>query len=219
MATANQAVGEGAGSTYPMTLDGQFNKAYDPNIGPALNALQQFEGGYVGPSGLSNVIAQSIPDVIANTTLTATAGSVFATIMQFSAGQVINNISIVNNSQTTSTPTHQWAGLATVATTAKVVAVSSDQTTTVVAADTVQTFALTSAYTIPTSGQYYVFFCIAGTTGPTVAAATSLGSHGRGNVAPFNSGPGSTSATTVPAVGSTLTQPTASAAIPLIYIN
>jgi hypothetical protein len=218
MATATQPVGSGAGSTFPMTPD-VLNKAYDPAIGPAVMAIQTYSGGYTGPSSLTNVIAQNIPDELANTTLTATAGTVFATIMLFPAGTILNNISLINAATPTSTPTHQWAGIATVATTSKVLAVTSDQTTAVVAADTVQSFAFATPYVIPTSGQYYVFFCVAGTTGPTFAAATSLGSHGRGNVAPFTSGPCATTQTTVLAVGSTFTQPTAAAAIPLIYIN
>ena len=218
MPAQNQAVGTGAGSTFPSSPD-VLNRAYDPNIGPAVMALQQFLGGYVGPSALTNVFAQSIMDELATSSLTATAGTVFATIMTLSQGAILNNISLINAVTATSTPTHQWAGIASVATTSKVLAVTADTTTAVIAADTVQSFAFATPYVIPASAQYYVFFCIAGTTGPTVAAAPTLGTHGRGNVAPFTSGPCATTQTTVLAVGSTFTQPTAAAAIPLLYLN
>ena len=218
MATETQAVGSGAGSNFPMTND-VLNSAYDPAAGPAIMALQQYYGGYTGPTTLTNVIAQNIPDELATSSLTATAGTVFATIMNLTKGAVLNNISIVNAVTATSTPTNQWAGIATVATTSKVLAVTANSTTAVVAADAVQTFAFATPYVVPASGQYYVFFCIAGTTGPTISAATTLGAHGRGNVAPFTSGPCATGQTTVLAVASTFTQPTASAAIPLIYLS
>lgn len=218
MASEDQAVGSGAGSTFPQTLD-VLNRAYDPNIGPAVMAMQAFYGGYTGPASLTNVTAQSFPDELATSSLAATAGTVFASIMTLPAGLILNNVNLINAVTATSTPTHQWAGIATVATTSKVLAVTADTTTAVVSADTVQTFAFATPYTILTSGQYYIFFCIAGTTGPTFAAAVTQGSHGRGNVAPFATGPCATGQTTVLAVASTFTQPTVIAAAPLIYLN
>jgi hypothetical protein len=218
MATETQAVGSGAGSTFPVTND-VLNTAYDPAIGPAVMAMQQFSGGYTGPTTLTNVIAQSITDDAATSSLTATAGTVFATLMNLTKGAVINKISLINAVTATSTPTNQWAGIASVATTSKVLAVTADTTTAVVAADTVQSFAFATPYTVPTSGQYWVFFCIAGTTGPTVAAAVTTGTHGRGNVSPFLCGPCATGQTTVLAVASTFTTPTAASANPLIYLN
>jgi|SRR5665213_1546387 len=218
MADSTQAVGTGAGSTFPQTPD-VLNRSYDPNVGPAIMAMQQFYGGYTGPSSLTNVIAQSIPDELATSTLTATAGTVFATLMQLSAGTVLNNVSIINAAGAASTPTHQWAGIASFATTSKVLAVTADTTTAVVSANTVQTFAFAAPYTVPASGLYYIFFCIAGTTGPTFAAATTLSTTGRGAVAPYLSGPCATGQSTVLAVASTFTQPTAHAAQPLIYLS
>jgi hypothetical protein len=201
-----------------MTND-SLNKAYDPNIGPAVVAMQNFYGGYTGPTALTNVVAQSFADELASSSLTATAGTVFASLMNFTAGTIVNNISVVTAVTAASTPTHQFAGIASFATTSKVLATSADGLTAAIAADTVITYALSAAYTIPTSGLYYAYFCIAGTTGPTVAAAVTQGSHGRGNVAPFGTGPCATGQTVPLAVASTFTQPTSVAAAPLIYIN
>jgi hypothetical protein len=210
--------GNQAASTFPGKLD-TLNSAYDPNLGPAVMAMQNFYGGYTGPSALTGVTTQSFPDELATSSLTATAGTVFATLMTLAAGTVVNNISVVTAVTAANTPTHQWAGIASFATTSKVLASSADGTSGAIGADTVITFALTAAYTVPTTGLYYVYFCVAGTTGPTIAAGVTLGAHGRGNVAPYPSGPCATGQTTVLAVASTFTQPTAAAAAPLIYLN
>lgn len=207
-----------ASSVFPMSQD-NLNKAYDPSIGPAVMAMQNFYGGYTGPSALTGVTTQSFPDEVATSSLTATSGTVFGSILTLAAGTVVNNISVVTAVTAAGTPTHQWAGIASVATTSKVLASSADGTSAAMAADTLITFALTAAYTIPTTGQYYVYFCVAASTAPTIAAAVSLGAHGRGNVAPFLSGPCATGQTTVLAVASTFTQPTAAAAAPLLYLN
>lgn len=219
MPTANNPASPGgfptAGSPYPVNFD-PIQPTYDPVVGPAVAALQQAVGIYTGPTGLTNVFAQSIPDELASSTLASTAGTVFATLVGFRAGVKINNISMLCYTAS-STPTNQWAGIASFATTAKVLAISADGTTTADAIDTVLTYAC--AYTIPTSGLYYVFHMFAGTTGPALSAAPTLGTHGRGNIAPFTSGPCATGQTTPLAVASTFTQPTAASAIPLYYIN
>ena len=108
MATANQAVGSGAGSTFPMTNDA-LQKAYDPNIGPAVTAMQQYYGGYMGPTALKNVVSQSFPDELATSSLTATAGTVFASLMNFTAGTIVNNISVITAVTAASTP-HEPVG-------------------------------------------------------------------------------------------------------------
>jgi hypothetical protein len=201
-----------------MTND-TLQKAYDPNIGPAVAAMQNFYGGYTGPASLTNVVAQSFADEFATSSLTATAGTVFAVVMNLTAGTIVNKISYVTAVTAASTPTNQWAGIASFATTAKVLATSADGLTAPMAADTVISFALSTAYTIPTSALYYIYFCIAGTAGPTISAAVTTGTHGRGNVAPFLTGPCATGQTTPLAVASTFTQPTAAAAGPLIYLS
>jgi hypothetical protein len=218
MATANQASGSGAGSTFPMIPDA-LNKAYDPALGAAVMAMQNFYGGYTGPSALANVVAQSFPDELATSSLTATSATVFGSLMTLTAGTVVNNISFVTAVTAGATMTNQWAGIASFATTSKVLASSADGTSAAIAADTLITYALTAPYTIPTSGLYYIYFCIKATTAPTIAAAATLSAHGRGVVSPILSGTCATTQTVPLAVGSTFTQPTAAAASPLLYIN
>ena len=209
-----------ATSTFPGTLD-TLNAAYDPDCGPAIQKVQEFFGGYVGPASLTGVNMQSLPDELATSTIQPTSGTVELYLMQFRAGHVINNISFVTAASAGSTMTHQWAGVASyvAGSNGKCLAISADGTSAAIAADTAISFALSTPYTVPTSGYYYVFYCIAASTVPTIAAAPSLGSHGRGNVAPIIAGPGDTSQTTPYVVGATVTAPTAAAAATLLYLS
>jgi len=218
MPTSDQASGSSAGSTFPQTLD-SLNKAYDPNIGPAVMAMQNFYGGYTGPASLTNVVAQSFPDEVATGSLTCTSGTVFGSLISLGAGTVINNISVLSAVTAGATMTNQWGGIATFATTSKVLAVTTDALTGAIAADSVITWSFATPYVVPTSALYYVFFMVKASTAPTVAAAVTLSAHGRGVIAPITSGPCATSQSTVLAVASTFTQPTAAAAAALIYLS
>jgi hypothetical protein len=212
--------GNNASSTFPMTLD-DMNYAYDPNCGPAIEAIQQYFGGYTGPAALTNVFLQSFPDEIATSTIQPASGTVELFLCNFLEGAVINNISIVTAATAAVTPTHQWAGISSyvAGSNGKCLATSADGLTAAIAADVVVSFALSAPYTVPASGLYYVYYCIAAGTVPTIAAGTTLSAHGRGNVAPIPAGPGDTGKTTPYAVNATVTAPTAAAAGTLIYLN
>lgn len=207
-----------AASSFPATGT-QLNGSYDPNIGLEVDAMEGFYGGYTGPSSLTGVFAQAMNDFDAISSLTATAGTVFAGLIWLAAGKTVNKLSFITAATPTSTPTNQWAGVASFATTSKVLAISADGLTAVDAADTVLTYSMGTPYPVTAGGLYYYFICFAATTGPTLCAGTTLGAHGRGNVAPFMSGPGATVQTTPPAVGATLTQPTVSAAQAQCYVS
>ena len=202
--------------TFPGTVD-EPNNSYDPSVGSSITAMQFIEGCV--PTGtLSGVIAQTIPDSIASSTVTLTAGTIIQSYIGLRAGQTVTNLSFITAGTAASTPTNQWAGLAyPVGSAPKVVAVSADGTTTAMAANTVITMALATPYVVPTTGWYLAFVCVAGTTGPTAAAAVTLGSAGRGAAAPWLGGPGGTGKTTPPAVASTLTATSAAGAQILIY--
>lgn len=208
-----------AGTNFPGGVD-TFNAAYDPDLGPAVAQIESLLGAGEQPTAIAaqSIKAQSFPDILATSSLASTAGTVFAQLITLTAGTTISKISY-NVFTAASTPTAQWAGLASFLTTSKVLAISADGTTAAQAIDTVITYTLATPYVVPTSGLYYAFHCVAGTTGPAIAASPTLGAHGRGNITPFTSGPCATSQSTVLAVGSTFTQPTAAAATPLYYLT
>lgn len=211
-----------AGSTYPVALDPGFNAAgVDPNVGPAVQALETFLGGYTGPASIAGVTTQNFPDELATSTLQPASGAVALTLVQLRAGQVINNINLLTAATAASAVTHQWAGISSYVpgSSGLCLAVSADGASAAHAADAVVTFALSPAYTVPASGLYYVFYCFAATTVPTFAAAPTLSGHGRGNIAPFPAGPGDTGKSTPYAVGAAVAAPTATAANPLVYLN
>lgn len=220
-------IGSNAGTVFPQGVD-SFNASYDPNLGPALQQVQALEGCYP-PEGLTNVTSQSIPDTLATSAVTLTAGTIIQTPLYLRAGQTVTNLSIITGVTASSTPTNQWAGLASPAgitggsgateATSKVVAISADGTTTAIAASTIITFALGTPYVVPASGVYIAFVCVAATTGPTASASITLGTSGRGAIESFICGPGATGQTTPPAVGATLTEITATSAQLLVYAN
>ena len=211
-----QQSGENAGTLLPNTID-TFNSAYDPNLGPALAAVEQMLGLGQPPSALTNILAQTIPDYLAGDTVTLTAGTVVSCPIWLQAGVKYSKLSVITAATAASTPTNQWAGLATNVTAPVVLAISADGTSTAIAADTVITYTLGTAYTPTTTGYFQFFICVAATTGPTVAALSLGASHGRANVTPYVAGNGGTSKTTPPAVGAALTAVTVGTGVVLAY--
>jgi hypothetical protein len=220
-------VGDNAGTVFPGAIDAAYNASYEPGVGEAIKALEFIEG-CVPIEGLAGVLAQTIPDALATSTLTATAGTIFQALIGLRAGQTVTNLSYITAATAASTPTNSWVGLAypaipsgssTTDVTSKVVAVSADGLTGAIAANTLITVALSTPYVVPTTGWYIAFVCVAATTGPTLAAGVTLGTAGRGALEPWLAGPGSTGKTTPVAVGDTLVEMTAASAMPLIYAN
>lgn len=203
-------------TAFPAGYDAYTSEISDPSVPLAVNAIESMIGA-LAPASLTGVFAQSMPDSLASSSLTSTAGTVFLTAQYFTAGQVLTHLNFVTAVTAASTPTNQWAVVASFKSSPLCLAIGTDGLTTAIAADTV--ISLPIAYTIPTSGLYYVGHCIAGTTGPTIAAAPTLSAHGRGNVAPFTSGPGDTGKTTPYTVGAAVAKPTVAAAEPLYYFN
>jgi hypothetical protein len=216
-------VGNNAGTLFPGGVD-NFNAAYDPSIGPALQQLQGTEG-FFPPNTLSGIISQSVPDLYATSTVTLTAGSVFQVPLYLRAGQTVTNLSYYNANTQASTPTNQWVGLAFPAglsgatATAKCVAISADGLTAVHLANTLITTALATPYLVPTSGYYIGFVCVAATTGSNASAGVTMGTVGRGAFAPWPAGVADTGKTTPYTVGATVGATTAASASLLIYAN
>jgi hypothetical protein len=214
--------GSNAGTTFPGLVD-SFNAAYDPNIGPAVQQLEGTEG-FFPPNTLANITGQTIAETLATSTVTLTAGSVFQAPIYLRSGQTVTNLSYFVGTAS-STPTNQWLGLAYPAglsgatATAKCVAITADGTTTVHASNALVTTALSSPYVVPISGYYIAFICVAGTTGGTASACVTMGTVGRGSVAPWPFGVGDTGKTTPYTVGATVGATTAASAGILIYAN
>ena len=192
-------------------LDTFADGAYDPAIADAVNQLEA-NAGICPPAVITNVLGQTCDDSIVTTSLTLTTGTVQATIIGLVKGKVITNINL-NSGAASASQTHCWAaitgiGASSTATNAVVLAVTSDLTTTSTSATAVQTLALTSKWTVPATGFYYVHvLCDATTTVATFDAFVATGGT-RGTQYPIIAGTGSTSANVAPTVGASLGIPT-----------
>ena len=178
-----------------------------------LLAADMSDGGALLPG----VLGQTVPDYAATSSLTCTAGTIFVSRIWTVPGTKISNITIINAATAVSTPTNWWLFYCTAAGVIK--AISADQLTTALAADTYVTLPMATPYPDAVGGFNYLGVCFAGTTGPTIAAAVTLSTHGRGAVKSTNgmnviAASCDTGKTTPPAVGSTLgTLPLGSASV------
>lgn len=192
----------GASSTYPSSLDGFADGAYDPSIADAVNRLQA-SGQMNPPAVIANVFAQTVEDDSITTTLTLSTGVAQATLVGLIKGQVVSNVNL-NSGAASAGQSHLWAAIST-ATSATCLAVSADGGTAVTGATRVQTIALSSPFIVPATGLYYVHVAAAATTTmPTFDAA--LASAGvRATQPPILGGTWGSGLTTPPVVGSTNT--------------
>lgn len=99
--------------------------------------------------------------VEANNAIGAT-GVLYMQAIYLTAGTVVSNISFCSATTAANTPTHWMFGLFDAS--RNLLAATADQTTTAWAANTLKTVAVTSPYTVPTTGLYYVGIFMTATT-------------------------------------------------------
>ena len=129
----------------------------------------------------TGAITETYSRFVASTNISGTTSVLKFTPIYLTAGSVVNNINLFTGSTAGATLTHEWAGIFTLSgTTMTLVAETADQLLTSMAATTLFTWPLLSAYTVPTSGLYYVAASITGTTMPTLAGTIVWG-----NTAPY----------------------------------
>lgn len=192
----------GAASTYPGTLDGFTDGAYDPSIADAVNRMQA-TGQTYPPAVIANVTAQTVEDDSITTTLTLSTGVAQATLIGLVKGTVVTNINL-NSGAPSAGQAHLWAAIST-ATSPTCLAVSADGGTAVTGGTTVQTIALASQWTVPSTGLYYLHVAAAATTTmPTFDAALATAGL-RATQKPIIGGTWGSALTTPPVVGSTNT--------------
>ena len=203
---------------------------YDPAIAPAVQLLEK-QVSVLAP--VAGCIAQTLPDVLMDTTVTQVSGELNLYAIALTAGDIINNFSVFSVGAA-STPAHWWFTLAN--SSFFPVAFSADQLTTGTAAATLVTVpvatvgvgasgATTStagtSYTVLTSGIYYVGLMQAPTTTAFTVQGHTANGTGRGAVAPYLGFVDATSRTTVPAFGTAfiVTAKTTQTAIAGVYLN
>jgi hypothetical protein len=105
-------------------------------------------------------------------TTAGTTGQIRIQAIWLTAGTVVSNISFCSATSAATLPTHYAFGLYDLA--GNLLATTADQTSTAWGANTLKTIATTAAYTVPSTGLYYLaFMCTASTTVPTLKGGTA----------------------------------------------
>jgi hypothetical protein len=175
---------------------GSTGKAADAgHVHPDLNL-------YAAPSGAT---AETCPRRYASTSSSAqNTGTLYATAIAMASGILVSNITMASGTAAKTGGTHGWyvlldSGLVVRAVTAD----QTDAATVWGVAQTAYTLA-TNSYTTTYTGLYYIGVMVAATGMPTFLAATATGNAVNG-VAPVLAGSSSTSQTTPPSTGTTMT--------------
>ena len=129
-----------------------------------------FNAGLLGSSGCKGATFDRAVCPEVNTTLTTT-GQCYMQAIWLAAGTVVTTIRIWSATTAASAPTHYNAGLYNSAGT--LLATGTDNTSTAWAANTLCSFTMQAAYTVPTSGLYYVGYSMVATTCPTIKGPTA----------------------------------------------
>ena len=161
--------------------------------------------------GITGTLAESMPRELCpevNTTAAA-SGTLNMQAIYLTAGQLVSNITLSSATTAAGTPTNYFFGLYDAS--RNLLAQSANQTTTAWAANTVKTLAMTSAYRVPTSGQYYIGYFMTATTVATLKGGTARTGGQLANTAPIIYGTSTTGLTTaLPNPAAALTGTTAS---------
>jgi hypothetical protein len=137
-----------------------------------------FQGVALGGSSVN--VAETVPRQLTFSSIAGTTGRLKTGLVYLTAGQVVNNIRLVTGTTAGSSLTGTWGGLFTISgTTLTLVAATAQQSLTTMALNTLFTWPIATiasgsyyTYTVPTSGIYYVGFCITGTIMPSMTATT-----------------------------------------------
>lgn len=139
--------------------------------------------------------------ILVNTLAVLSTGALRMQSIGLVAGDVVTNIAVLSGTTAAGTPTHYMFGLYD--SSRNLLATSTDQTTAAWGASTLKTLAMTTPYTVPTTGVYYIGIFVTATTVPTLQGSSSAPSSALGNA----SGMG-------PSIGGTTTDASLTTALP-----
>ena len=178
------------GESLALTDDGEWHHR------DAQSAEYAYTAAPNGNLGATGVLAETMPRETCpevNTTVAVT-GTLFLQAIRLTAGQLVSNISLCSATTGATTPTNYFAALYSGA--RALLARSADQTTTAFAANTYRTFAMLTAYRVPTSGLYYIGYMMAATTVATLKGGTAKTGGQLGATVPILHGTSTTGLTT-----------------------
>lgn len=109
-------------------------------------------------------------------------GVMLSVALPLQAGDVVTNLTFLSGATAAATPTNWWFALYDTAATPALIRQTADQTSTAWAANTAKTVALSTAYTVPTTGVYRAAVMVAAATPPTIAGVSLQNAAGAGAV-------------------------------------
>jgi hypothetical protein len=143
------------------------------------------------------------------------SGTLLATLLWLPAGITINTLGWISGSTAAGTPTHHWMVL--MDSLRFVLVAATDKTTTAIAANTVQTYTLsTPNYFVPYEGYYYAGLLVTATTMPT--AMMVAGETVTNAIPPILTGSSTTALTTPPAAAVQENALTTTANTPVVLV-
>jgi hypothetical protein len=137
-----------------------------------------------------------------SSTIAPVSGTLYLSAIYLFAGDVITNLNIRIGTTAITLITHSWAVLTDAS--RNVLAVSADDTTNT-GSLTTKTFPLGTAYTVPTSGLYYVGVMIATNAGTATVVGAANQATAQQNIPPITAGSSGTALTTPPNTGTQMT--------------
>ena len=165
-----------------------------------------YNGSYVANMGPTGTIAETIPrQVLTETANTPTSGTVHLMAVYLNAGQLVSNITMYSIGAAVGAVNCLF-GLYSNSQSAPTLLATSANNTTILAANTTRTLAMTTPYRVPTSGVYYVaLMTTAATTMPTLRGNAAKALNVLASQNPMTTASSSTGQTTsLPATGAAL---------------
>lgn len=161
-------LGAGCMACYEDGLGWQFYTASGQLMQSQYSAISPFD--IWAPTGgkAETMDRNACPEI--NTTI-ATTGQIYCQAIFLTAGTVVSSISICSATTAAGTPTHYCFALYD--SSRNLCCTTADQTSGAWAANTLKTIAVTSPYTVPTTGLYYIAFMMTATTVPTIKGGTA----------------------------------------------
>jgi len=163
-----------------------------------------FNPQVAAPYGVTGAKAESIPRTLVGVNIAAvTSGTMVMQAIWLPAGMVVNNLIAHSGTTASATQTNRWMALYD--NNRALLRQSTDQTTTVLAANTLYTAPIT-AYTTTYSGIYYIGILTAATTANSLIGVTAAGNAAIRGQVPILTGTSSTGlTTTAPATAAAIT--------------
>lgn len=147
------------------------------------------------PYAISGHKAESIPRTIAGVNIAAvTSGTMVMQAIWLPAGLVVNNLHCMSGTTASATQTNRWMALYDQ--NRNLIQQTTNQLTTVLAANTLYTAALSPTYTTTYAGIFYIGIMTAATTPNSLIGATAAGNAAIRNQTPILTGTSTTGLTT-----------------------